>query len=265
MHPFDAVVVSDLHLGAANSRTGEFLAFLSRLKTDELILAGDIFDQQRLDALRRDEVAVLRALRRQANQSRVTWLVGNHDPSIDWLADMLGIAAQEEAILSVGALRYLVYHGHGWDRSLELPALLISAGDWIYRAAQRVDRSHALARRLKHGCKSFCRAVEQLRGQAVVTARERYFDGVILGHSHVAGDLDCQGVHYLNSGCWTELPAGFVGIRDGEARAYHWGDGVATPVAQAPALVPVPRFVLPRIRRLPLPVPAALTYQESCG
>lgn len=265
MHPLDAVVVSDLHLGAANSRAGEFFDFLSRLETDHLILAGDVFDQQCLDTLRRDEVAVLRALRRQASQSRVTWLVGNHDPSIDWFADMLGIAAQDEAALSVGARRYLVYHGHGWDRSLELPTLLISAGDWIYRAAQRVDRSHNLARRLKHGCKSFCRAVDQLRGQAVVTARQRSFDGVILGHSHVAGDQHIDGVHYLNSGCWTELPAGFVGVRDGEARAYHWADGVPTPVTHAPVLKAAPRFVLPRIRRLPLPVTAALTYQESCS
>ncbi|MGD9649132.1 MAG: UDP-2,3-diacylglucosamine diphosphatase [Pirellulales bacterium] len=264
MHPFDAVVVSDLHLGAANSRSGEFLAFLSRLKTDQLILAGDIFDQQRLDGLRPDEVGVLRALRRWAASCRVTWLVGNHDPSIDWFADMLGITAHEEAVLDVGRRQYLVYHGHGWDRSLEWPALLVTASDWIYRAAQRVDRSHNLARRLKHGCKTFCRAVEQLRRQAVVTAGERNFDGVILGHSHVAGDLHCEGVHYLNSGCWTELPAGFVGVRDGEVRAYHWLDGVPAPVVKAPATV-AKRFELPQSPRLRLPLPAGLTYQESCG
>ena len=43
MLKFEAVVVSDLHLGARNSRTYDFLLFLESLETDRLISAGDIF------------------------------------------------------------------------------------------------------------------------------------------------------------------------------------------------------------------------------
>jgi UDP-2,3-diacylglucosamine pyrophosphatase LpxH len=41
---FDAVVVSDLHLGARNSRGTNFLRFLHTIRCQRLVLAGDLFN-----------------------------------------------------------------------------------------------------------------------------------------------------------------------------------------------------------------------------
>ncbi|MGA2499135.1 MAG: UDP-2,3-diacylglucosamine diphosphatase, partial [Tepidisphaeraceae bacterium] len=62
MDSFATVVVSDLHLGARNARVGEFLRFLDWVRTDELILAGDVFDDPRLRRLDASSLRVINAL-----------------------------------------------------------------------------------------------------------------------------------------------------------------------------------------------------------
>lgn len=222
MTNFDAVVISDLHLGAHNSRSEEILRFLDTIETRQLIVNGDLFNDFRLRGLRPADVRVIEALRAWGQTGTVHWLLGNHDPPAAWFRTLLGIEARDELTLDVGDRRYLVCHGHVWDRALELPYLLIRAADTIYSVAQRVDKSHRLARGLKRASKHFCRAVTALRNKAVAAARERQFDGVVLGHTHVGCESWHDGVHYLNSGCWTERPCSYVGIRDGVARQVFW-------------------------------------------
>lgn len=219
---FDAVVVSDLHLGARNSRGNDFLRFLHTLRTDRLVLNGDLFNDHRLRGLQERDVQVVELLRKYSERVHVDWVLGNHDPGPEWFAGLLGITAVEEVILDLGAERYLVYHGHGWDPSLTWPQLVIETADAIYFACQWLDSSHRLARGLKRSSKHFLHVTEVLRRKAVETAAERNLSGVILGHSHLACEVYASGVHYLNSGCWTEKPSSFVGIREGRARLYDW-------------------------------------------
>jgi len=239
MRHFDTVVVSDLHLGARNARTDEFLSFLRTIRTDRLIVNGDLFQDPWLRGLRPDDVEVLDALRRYARYSDVAFIRGNHDPEESWFAGVLGLPVHDELQLTIGDLRYLVYHGHGWDRSMELPALVIAMADDVYAGTQWLDPSHRIAKALKRKCKTFCRAVKNLRVAAVKAARERGFGGVILGHTHIQEDelITDPGqrpVHYLNSGCWTEKPCGYIGIRHEEAKIYRWP---AQATAEIPSLL----------------------------
>jgi UDP-2,3-diacylglucosamine pyrophosphatase LpxH len=222
MWRFDAVVVSDLHLGAGNSRTDDFLRFLASIDTRRLILNGDLFDSPRLQRLAAPHVAVLRALRAYGRSADVVWLQGNHDPSADWFEGVLGIHAQREYLLTIGGRRYLICHGDQWDDSLQYPWPLVDAADALYRGCQWLDPSHGLARQLKYGSKRFLSVVEQLRLRAVEHARRASFDGVILGHTHVLVDARGTDVHYLNCGCWTERPASFVAFESGRPGAFTW-------------------------------------------
>ncbi len=219
---FDAVVVSDLHLGARNSRGNDFLRFLHTLRTERLVLAGDLFNHHRLRGLQERDVQVVEALRQYSLRVQVDWVLGNHDPSHGWFEGLLGITAHEEVLLDVGASQYLVYHGHGWDPSLTWPQLVVDTADAIYFAAQWLDRSHRLARRLKKSSKHFCHVTDILRSRAIDAAQARGLAGVILGHSHLACEVRTADVHYLNCGCWTEKPSSFVGIDDCGARLYDW-------------------------------------------
>lgn len=222
---FDTVIISDLHLGARNSRAHDVLEFLESVDFNRLIVNGDLFQDPKLRFLRDSDVEVIEVLRRLSQFIQVDWLIGNHDPSERWLATLLGIEAQDEVLLDVNGRRYLVCHGHRWDRSLSWPAWLVGGAEAVYAACQWIDPSHRLARFLKHKSKWFCRAVNTLKRCAIRAAHTRRFDGVILGHTHVACDLVEDRVHYLNSGCWTEQPNGFVGIRDGVASTYFWQGG----------------------------------------
>ena len=240
MNSFDTVIVSDLHLGARNSRCDDFLKFLRSTNARRLIFNGDLFQNQKLDRLNDREVAVLDALRQKSTEWRVDWLLGNHDPSAERLAAILGIEARSELVLDVAGRRYLVCHGHVWDKSLNWPRWLIGGAEGVYYACQRLDPSQRVARYLKHRSKKFCRAGKNLMRHAIREAKERRLAGVILGHTHAAVDSIVDGVHYLNSGCWTEQPNGFVGVCDGTAHAYSWSDGEAWPIGR-PRVNSVPK------------------------
>ena len=105
---------------------------------------------------------------------------------------------------------------------MQLPGWVIAGSDAIYHTAQWLDPTHRLARLLKRGSKRFCRSIEQIQRRATAAAAGLGFDGVITGHSHVARHTTGDGIHYLNCGCWTEIPSAFVGIRQGRARRYYW-------------------------------------------
>ncbi len=238
MRPYDTVIISDLHLGARNARHREVLAFLDQIETDHLILNGDVFEDSRLRGLSVADIEVIDALRRYATHTHVEWLLGNHDPPESWFTGLLGIEPRSELELRVDGARYLVCHGHQWDRSMHWPAAIIGGAEAVYRGCQWIDPTHRLARFLKHKSKGFVKAVKSLQRHAHRTAQQRGFAGVILGHTHVLGDSAYEGVHYLNSGCWTESPAGFVGIRDGAARAYQWLPSELAPLSERPVWPP---------------------------
>lgn len=219
---FDTVVISDLHLGARNSRTDDILLFLDELTVDQLVIAGDLFDSPVLHGLNSQHLRVLEVLRQFGRSSEFVWLRGNHDPDDAWCRDVLDLSIQDELVLNVDERAYLISHGHLWDRTLLLPGVIIDAADTVYHFAQRIDPSHNLARWLKRKTKLFCRAVAGMRREALAAAGLRHFDGVILGHSHVASDEYQEDLHYLNCGCWTEQPTGFVGIRAGVAQQFAW-------------------------------------------
>lgn len=221
---FDMVVISDVHLGAPNCRTEELLDFLRVIRTDRLVIAGDLFDSPRLRRLRCQDVAVLNAIRAMRRSCQVIWLLGNHDPAPEWCSGILDLPTRSELLARIGQQTYLIYHGQRWDPSMRYPRWMIGVADTIYRLAQRVDSSHQLARALKRKSKRFLHVVTQIRRNAVAEAKDRQLTGVIFGHSHVPCDESIQGIHFLNSGSWVEKPCSFVGMRDGLARQYWWDD-----------------------------------------
>ncbi len=251
MQEFDAVVVSDLHLGARNSLGRAFLDFLQRTRFQRLVIAGDMFEYPNLKGLRDQDLGVLGDLRRLSDELPVIWLQGNHDPAHEVWQNLLGIQPRQYVILGVGHRSYYVCHGDRWDISVNVAWPVVASANAIYRFSQRIDSTHRLARRLKHSSKRFCRVSRAIREGACETARAENHAGIIIGHSHVAEECVVDGVHYLNSGCWTELPCTFVGIREGRARTYAWHDGDHVALSPAMEEVEVPRQLSARPALVP--------------
>src|ERR1700675_2340204 len=101
-----------------------------------------------------------------------------------------------------------------------MPVRTPTAGCW--RRASRFGTSRM--RRKSRRCVSAKWSVDDLlsvlRLQPVETRRHNC-EGVVTGHTHFADDLRAGETHYLNSGCWTELPGGYV-LSDGRGIRQHY-------------------------------------------
>ena len=79
-------------------------------------------------------------------------------------------------------------------------------------------------------------------------ARGKGFGHVTCGHTHLALESLVNGVHYLNSGTWTESPpCPFVSVRGGDVRLEFWPlDGVeSSAAAPGEEAAPAPASPLP--------------------
>ena len=207
----NTLIISDLHLGARNSRA-DLLQGLLADDFDQLVLNGDIVDRPDTTRLSRADWRVVGRLRALAGEDRLVAVRGNHDvlPGSDnergstrFVAGLLGVPVLPEYIVEAGGVRYLVVHGDQFDGTMNL-TWVGDVADWCYGHIQRASRP--LAHWVKQQSKHVCGVVEAVERGALAQARQRGFAGVITGHTHFCHDARVRGIHYLNTGCWVDSP-----------------------------------------------------------
>ncbi|HEX5269713.1 MAG TPA: UDP-2,3-diacylglucosamine diphosphatase [Gemmataceae bacterium] len=237
----NTLIISDLHLGARNSRT-DLIAELLEGDFDRLVLNGDTVDAPDLRRFRPRDWRVIDALRTAARSRELVLVRGNHDVpargdparAAGLLSGLLGTELRNEYALDVGGEPYLVVHGDRFDVTINL-TWVGDVADLIYRGVQRLSRP--AARALKAGSKHVCGVAGAVQGGALAYARERGFAGVITGHTHFHHDEHIDGLHYLNTGCWVDHPCSYVQVQDGVARLRHWlPGGAVVPAKRIPRL-----------------------------
>lgn len=218
---YDAIAVSDLHLGSANCQAKYLLHFLAGVRRGEtptrrLILNGDVFDSFDFRRLKGKHWKILSELRKIAGQTEVVWVTGNHDGPAEAVSHLLGVHCADEFVVESGGRKILFLHGHQFDEFISRYPLLTRLADRAYRLVQRLDRSHRLARLLKRSSKTFLRSVDKVRRGAVEYALDKGCDAVCCGHTHMPVQLPRAAVvGYHNSGCWTERPCHFLTVVGG--------------------------------------------------
>jgi UDP-2,3-diacylglucosamine pyrophosphatase LpxH len=218
--PLDAVVVSDVHLGAGNCRPVALRRLLEeilegRMRTRRLIFNGDLFDSIDFRRLKKHHWKVLSMIRHLSDKIEVVWIAGNHDGPAETLSNLLGVSFVSRYILSSGSRRILALHGHQFDRFVQDHPVLTRVADCIYAVLQAMDSKHRIARLAKRRSKVFLRCELKVRDGAMAQARQSKCDTVLCAHTHhpVA---DAEGpIRYYNSGCWTERPSHYLTVRDG--------------------------------------------------
>ncbi len=212
----DAIVISDLHLGADICQAKAVRDFLDSIerKTAKLILNGDVFDSLDFRRLKKHHWGVLSKIRSLSDRIEVVWIHGNHDGSSEIVSHLLGIPVMDQYVLTSADKQFLVLHGHVFDQFIVDYPLLTSLGDYLYRQLQRLDSSHTWARVAKRNSKQYLRCKEKIKRDAVEYSTKSGYDGVICGHVHSA-EID-EEVGYYNSGCWTELTCNYLAVRHGE-------------------------------------------------
>jgi UDP-2,3-diacylglucosamine pyrophosphatase LpxH len=240
------LVLSDLHLGNKNCHAEQILEVLQREPCERLILNGDTVNNLNLRKLRAKHWAVLDRLRALARSRELILVRGNHDHDVrhqvinrngqangngngnghpfgahDVLPALLGVPMVEDYTLELGGRRYLVMHGDRFDPLLNYHVMSDMA-EWCYQVSQKVNKK--LAKWLKKKSKKWGGVLEIVRSQSVVHARKQGFEGVLTGHTHYADDVHVEGIHYVNTGCWTEPPCTYVTIDSDRVRLHFVPD-----------------------------------------
>ena len=226
----DAVCISDLHLGSDICQVRLLESFLKDIrrqiiKTDQLILNGDVFDSWDFRRLRKRHWHVLSLLRKMSDELRVVWVAGNHDGPAELVSHLLGIEVLNSYSLVSGGRSIYFHHGHRYDSFIDAHPYLTWCADRIYWALQKLDPSFTLARNAKQASKTFMRNAEIIEGKSKEFALKNRHDVVCCGHTHHAVIKEGSPSYY-NSGCWTELPCTYLCIDKGRIELVDYDEAV---------------------------------------
>lgn len=238
------VILSDIHLGTADSKVAEVTHFLRHVRCEKLILNGDIIDGWQLvrggkwsNAHTRFVRVVLKHMEKRGTQ--VIYLRGNHD---DVLGKVLPLAFENLSVVeehlheTPDGRRYLVLHGDVFDTITKDFVFLAHLGDWGYQMLLRLNRAYnhwrawrgqeywSLSKAIKARVKGAVNHVSKFESHITRLALERGCAGVICGHIHTAADKRLGDIHYLNSGDWVESLTAIVEHWDGRFELLHFTD-----------------------------------------
>ena len=222
---FDAVILSDIHLGSDNCQAKNVSRLLEKiadgeLPTQRLILNGDVFDSIDFRRLTKSHWKVLSLLRKLSDDLEITWLAGNHDGTAEIISHLLGVIVKDDYILESGVERLLILHGHVFDEFLDNHPILTWFGDVVYAFLQWIDGTHTFAKFAKRRSKTFLRCAKKIEEGAVAAARRKRCTIVCCGHTHAAVENVEQPIPYFNSGCWTELPCSYLTVMNGRVQLH---------------------------------------------
>jgi UDP-2,3-diacylglucosamine pyrophosphatase LpxH len=215
--------LSDVHLGFRGCQADLLLNFLRTVKTERLVLVGDIVD---LWSLRRSfywppahQQVVRQILAIARSGTEVIYVPGNHDEGFRELCGgaFESIAVRREFIHETArGERYLVVHGDEFDGNVKFAGWLKWIGEhlydfilWASRSVQDIRHRlgfgyWSLANWIKDQVPDARRYISRFEHAAAAAALKRGMDGVICGHIHHPGIRNVEGVLYCNDGDWVE-------------------------------------------------------------
>jgi UDP-2,3-diacylglucosamine pyrophosphatase LpxH len=217
---YDVVILSDLHLGMSDSKPKKILKFLESIKTNILILNGDIVD---IDALKRggkwknNHTNVVMKILEMSKNTEVIYIRGNHDDDIKELygSHVMNIKFADEYILHRNGKKYLIFHGDkidittnwkflthigsvGYDVSLKINTWYNQYREW------RNQPYYSISKVIKENFKEAISFINNFEQNACDYAMKKNCDGVICGHIHVPSLKTINNISYYNSGDWVE-------------------------------------------------------------
>jgi len=244
---YQAIVVSDLHLGTKDSKAEEFIEFLDKHPTNLLILNGDIVDGWALNRgtkWKKQHTKVISKLLQLSNTTQIIWIRGNHDEFIqDFIGTHLGrIEIKEDYRLTIqrwveGDIfrneSYYIFHGDVVDVFITKYKWLSKIGAIGYDFALTLNRWYNLYRKwrnlpyqsisqkIKGGVKAATNYINDFETTALNMATKKGCNGVICGHIHQPEDRMIDGKRYINSGDWIENMSAILIGKDGDICLYN--------------------------------------------
>ncbi|MBA4187741.1 MAG: UDP-2,3-diacylglucosamine diphosphatase [Planctomycetaceae bacterium] len=235
---FDALVISDIHLGSDNCQAKYLVHFLASIRrgftlTKRLILNGDVFDSIDFRRLKKHHWGILSELRKLSDEIEVIWINGNHDGPAEIVSHLLGVECADEIVVESGGRKVLLLHGHRFDEFISRYPFFTWIADRVYNGLQKIDKSHTFAKFAKRNSKTFLRCAQKIEADSIRYAIKRGCHVVCCGHTHHPVANTSGTVHYFNSGCWTEKPCHYLTIRDGVVALASYTESMPDEVSSA--------------------------------
>jgi UDP-2,3-diacylglucosamine pyrophosphatase LpxH len=239
---YKTIILSDIHLGAAESKAKEVIRFLKYNRCETLILNGDIIDGWQLrksGTWKKQHTKFFRLILKWASKrTRVIYIRGNHDDFLDEILPFsLGnFSICRDYILRSNDKQYYVVHGDLFDSVTTRLKWVARLGDVGYTALLRINRTYnswrekrglpyySLSQVVKAKVKGAVSFISDFETELAAVARLKKCNGVICGHIHTPADKQIDGIHYLNSGDWVETLSALVETHEGEWKIIYYTD-----------------------------------------
>ncbi len=224
------VVISDAHLlGPEDPEQIDLCDFLATVNCDRLVLLGDVFHAGwTWEGGHPDHAPFFLAVEGVLERGiDVHWMAGNHDFGV---RPPEGVTLRKTHVVVCNGLRFLLAHGDEPDTAVGYRALSTVLRSRPFGAlidGLGPERGMALLRRLagpRHPVDA--PAPEELvaaqRAWAAQRLEDPDLDGVIMGHSHVLGEVDLPGGTLWHTGAWYGLRS-WLEVVDGVVRLHARG------------------------------------------
>ena len=210
-----AIIVSDLHIGSRYFLQANFEQFLQNIPQDyEFILNGDILDNP-YAKLKPANQKILDRFGEMSLRQKIVWVRGNHDNG--YIPDNLGkIQIKKHHALQK---RLFITHGDFFDEVMPQSRVFIKTFQLLHDFRIKLGaRPVHVAQYAKRWKRFYTYLRKNVMLNAVNYAREKAFKAVTCGHTHYAEEKFINGVRYINTGAWTELPVYYLLINDNEMK-----------------------------------------------
>ncbi|MCC4832919.1 MULTISPECIES: UDP-2,3-diacylglucosamine diphosphatase [unclassified Shewanella] len=244
---FNALWLSDIHLGSVDCKAEFLLNLLTQTKAAQIYLVGDVID---IWALKRKvywpethNLVLQKLLQLAKDGTQIKYIPGNHDEAFKSYTDfhLWGITMANEYIHEcITGEKILMLHGDQFDSEVCVSRAYAKLGDHLYDVLLFLNRKlhqirHAcgfpywsLASYVKLRVNKAQHAIEMYRDAVLRYAKTQQVQAVVCGHIHQPELSLHDDIIYANDGDWVENCTLIAETFSGQLQLLRWSDEAST-------------------------------------